>query len=127
MKKIVLSLLFIAFSFSTNAQNIVDREVIKDSPNAISPFVDEDISLLATNFNAISDLQLKQLQRLVYHKYVALSSEMIGEELQTYIDGVKTEMEEILGASLYLQVSQNEVLFDRISGEAYLDTPPVSE
>lgn len=127
MKKILLSLAFIALSISVNAQNAVDRQTIKDNSSVLTPFIDGDISLLSTNFSTISEIQLKQLQRLSYYKYVALSSEMSGEELETYINSVKTNMEEILGTALYTQVSQNEAIFDRISGEAYLDTPHVEE
>lgn len=120
MKKILLSLAFIAFSFSMNAQNVIERQTIKDNPNGITPFIDGDISLLSTNFSTVSELQLKQLQRLFYYKYVALSSNIEGEELETYIESVKTGMQEILGVQLYNQITQNQSLFDRLSGQLYL-------
>lgn len=127
MKKILLSLAFIAISISANAQTAVDRQTIKDNSNVLTPFIDGDINLISTNFSTISEIQLKQLQRLSYYKYVTLSSEMAGEELETYINEVKTQMEEILGTALYTQVSQNEAVFNIISGEVYLNTPHVEE
>lgn len=121
MKKIFLSLLFVTFCCTINAQNVIDRQLIKDSPNAISPFIDEDISLLSTTFNNISEVQLKELQRLYYYKYKTLTSEIAGEELEAYIASVKEKMEEILGETLYIQISENQALFDRVSGQVYIN------
>lgn len=124
MKKILLSLTLIALSTSVNAQSTLDRQTIKDNSEVMTPFIDEDINLLSTNFSTISEIQLKELQRLFYYKYKTLSSEIEGEELETYIEGVKTSMQNILGTTLYTQISQNQTIFNRISGQQYL---PVEE
>ena len=117
MKKIFLSLLFIAFS---NAQEAIDREILRNNPNEISQFVDQDLAILKNNFREITEKQEKALNEIYYNKYKMLTSNISNEDLEFLIDSTKERTKVILGNDLYVKVSENQPVFYRITGMVYL-------
>lgn len=120
MKKIFTALLFIALSFSMNAQEAVSRETIKNNPNEIHEYTVQDVAILKSNFNEINDVQAKTLNELYYFKYKNLTSEITGDELENLVESMKARTRAVLGDDLYLKVSENTSLFNRITGAIYL-------
>ena len=120
MKKIFLSLLFVAFSVSVNAQNPVDRQTIKNNPNNLNEYVLEDITILSNNFDAVTEDHEQALSELCYYKYKMLTSDITGEELVDLTNSLKERIRVVLGDELYLEVSQNQPIFYRITGTTYL-------
>ncbi len=103
-----------------NAQNIIDRATIKSSPNQVVEFSVEDVKLLKENFNQISESQAKFLFQLFEIKYSALSRDLTEQELIELTDSMKARTRAVLGDDLYLEISQNQELFYRMTGLAYL-------
>lgn len=103
-----------------NAQNIIDRATIKNSPNQVVEFSVEDVKLLKENFNQISESQAKFLFQLFEIKYSALSRDLTEQELIELTDSMKARTRAVLGDDLYLEISQNQELFYRMTGLAYL-------
>ncbi|WP_177762389.1 hypothetical protein [Flavobacterium sp. I3-2] len=120
MKKIILSFLFVTCCVTMNAQNIIDRATIKSSPNQVVEFSVEDVKLLKENFNQISESQAKFLFQLFEIKYSALSRDLTEQELIELTDSMKARTRAVLGDDLYLEISQNQELFYRMTGLAYL-------
>lgn len=120
MKKIILSFLFVTCCVTMNAQNIIDRATIKNSPNQVVEFSVEDVKLLKENFNQISESQAKFLFQLFEIKYSALSRDLTEQELIELTDSMKARTRAVLGDDLYLEISQNQELFYRMTGLAYL-------
>lgn len=120
MKKIFLSLLFIAFSITMNAQEAIDREILRNNPNEISQFVDQDLAILKNNFREITEKQEKALNEIYYNKYKMLTSNISNEDLEFLIDSTKERTKVILGNDLYVKVSENQPVFYRITGMVYL-------
>lgn len=103
-----------------NAQNTIDRATIKSSPNQVVEFSVEDVKLLKENFNQISESQAKFLFQLFEIKYSALSKDLTEQELIELTDSMKARTRAVLGDDLYLEISQNQELFYRMTGLAYL-------
>ena len=121
MKKIFLSLLFITLSISVNAQNIVDRQTIKNNPNEqLVVFANEDITLLTNTFSNFNPDFGPELTQILYNKYKMLTSDLSEEELLELTELVKNQISTLFGEDLYLEVSQNEAIFNRITGIVYL-------
>lgn len=121
MKKIFLSLLFITLSISVNAQNIVDRQTIKNNPNEqLVVFANEDITLLTNTFSNFNPDFGTELTQILYNKYKMLTSDLSEEELLELTESVKNQISTLFGEDLYLEVSQNEAIFNRITGIVYL-------
>jgi len=120
MKKIFLSLLFVAFSISMNAQSAVERDVIKNSANELYQFVEEDINIIETNFSTLNESQKKALVDLYYYKYKMLTSELTSDELIDLTESMKARTKVVLGDDLYMEISENQNIFYRITGLAYL-------
>lgn len=120
MKKIILSILFVTCSITINAQNTIDRSTIKSSPDQVAEFSTEDIKLLSENFNQITEKQNKALFQLFEIKYKELSKELTEKELVDLTNSIKNRTRIVLGDDLYIELSQNQELFYRITGLAYL-------
>lgn len=120
MIKVILSLLFVTCCISMNAQNTIDRATIKSSPDQVAEFSVEDIELLSENFNQISKNQAQTLYNLFVHKYETLSKDTSEQDLVSLTDSMKARIKVVLGDDLYSEVSQNQDLFYRITGLAYL-------
>lgn len=120
MKKILLSLAFIAFSFSVNAQNVIERQTIKDNPDNLFNFVNEDITLLYGSYPNLNEDYKPELINIIYNKYKSLTSELHEDEIIELTDSVKEEITLLLGEDFYQVISENETLFKRITGTAYL-------
>ena len=103
-----------------NAQNTIDRATIKSSPDQVAEFSVEDIELLSENFNQISKNQAQTLYNLFVHKYETLSKDTSEQDLVSLTDSMKARIKVVLGDDLYSEVSQNQDLFYRITGLAYL-------
>ena len=120
MRKTILTFLFVTCCISMNAQNTIDRATIKSSPDQVAEFCMEDIKLLSENFNQITDKQVKALYNLFEIKYTALSKDLTEKELTDLTNSIKERTKIVLGDDLYIEVSQNQDLFYRITGLAYL-------
>lgn len=120
MRKIILPLFFVAFSITMNAQNTIDRTTIKSSPDQIAEFSIEDINILSKNYSQITEKQAQSLYNLFVYKYQTLSKETSEEDLVALIESMKARTKVVLGDDLYLEISQNQELFNRITGLAYL-------
>lgn len=103
-----------------NAQTTIDRTTIKNSPGQVIEFSAEEIKLLKENFNQISESQAKFLFQLFEIKYTALSKDLTEKELIELTDSMKARTRVVLGDDLYLEISQNQELFYRMTGLAYL-------
>lgn len=120
MRKIILPLFFVAFSITMNAQNTIDRTTIKSSPDQIAEFSVEDINILSKNYSQITEKQAQSLYNLFVYKYQTLSKETSEEDLVALTESMKARTRVVLGDDLYLEISQNQELFNRITGLAYL-------
>lgn len=120
MRKIILPLFFVAFSITMNAQNTIDRTTIKSSPDQIAEFSVEDINILSKNYSQITEKQAQSLYNLFVYKYQTLSKETSEEDLVALTESMKARTKVVLGDDLYLEISQNQELFYRITGLAYL-------
>lgn len=120
MKKILLSLAFIAISISANAQNIVDRQTIKDNPSNLVQFVNEDVTILANNFSNFNPDFENELNQIFYNKYKMLTSELSEDEILDLTNLVKEQLQNLFNEDLYQDVSQNEAVFNRLTGIVYL-------
>lgn len=103
-----------------NAQNTIDRTTIKSSPDQIAEFSVEDINILSKNYSQITEKQAQSLYNLFVYKYQTLSKETSEEDLVALIESMKARTKVVLGDDLYLEISQNQELFNRITGLAYL-------
>lgn len=121
MKKILLPILFLTLSISVNAQSIIDIQTIKDNPNEqLLVYANEDISILTnsiSNFN--SDFE-PELTQILYNKYKMLTSNLSQDDILELTDSVKEKMSLLFGEELYQMISENEAVFNRITGTAYL-------
>ena len=122
MKKILLSFLFVFFSISMNAQNIIERETIQNNPNTLSVYSNQDVAILSNNFSGINENQKKDLYRVFYKKYKTLVANRTNDEIVELVDSTKSEIKNILGNDLYTRVSQNNQIFNRLTGSIYLNT-----
>lgn len=103
-----------------NAQNTIDRSTIKSSPDQVAEFSTEDIKLLSDNFSQITEKQNKALFQLFEIKYKELSKELTEKELVDLTNSIKNRTKIVLGDDLYIELSQNQELFYRITGLVYL-------
>jgi len=121
MKKLFLSFFFFVFCFSVDAQNIIDRETIKNSSSEIRNFTLEDIAILQSNFPNFTEEHGIALTNIFYNKYKMLIGNLTDEDLEDLVNSTKETTKLILGEDLYLEVSENPTIFKRISGEIYLN------
>jgi len=120
MQKIILSVLLMVFSISINAQNAISRETIQSSPNKLVEFASEDIDLISEEHKNLTANQKKALYDLNLYKYQVLSNETSENELIALTNSLKERTKFILGNDLFMEISQNENLFHRITGLIYL-------
>jgi len=120
MKKIILSLVFLSFSVSMNAQNSIDRQTIKNAPDRLIEFSTADIKILCDTYNQISKDQAKSIYDLCLYKYQRLTQDLTEKELIDLTNSIKERSKIILGDDLYLEIAKNQDLFYRITGITYL-------
>ena len=105
-----------------NAQNIIERETIQNNPNTLSVYSNQDVAILSNNFSGINENQKKDLYRVFYKKYKTLVANRTNDEIIELVDTTKSEIKNILGNDLYTRVSQNNQIFNRLTGSIYLNT-----
>ncbi len=112
--------MFVAFSISMNAQNIIDRQTIKDNPNNLTEFVNQDIAILRNNFPEFNKTDTKVLSKIFYFKYKSLTADLSNEELIELTDTLKEQLKTTLGDQLYSKIAENKDIFNRVTGTTYL-------